>query len=534
MEDTAGIRILAVKIKIRSGFMKNFKGFSLAEMMIVLLIISITLAATAPMITRKITKTQSQENNSNNEQVFRPLKSDPKHVVEYVKGLNQRITMGPGIKEGVGITESGQEVPHSSVIIGSVEKIYDSTGKLRGDDKYKNFNAEEGIVAIGFTKEAFPGSINIGNRIKATGFGSIAIGHGATVEDSSGGIAINGRVTAPGRKENASTNSAGRGIAIGGFATYNSVALGTPSTAKDDAVAIGADAIAQDSGVAIGRSSSAGYNNVIASGCSIEEKNPNIAIGQNAHSACNSIAIGGNALVEGNNLIVLGHNIEKKFGHKATDIANSIVIGNNAEFDNNSIAIGRHAGVDENSIAIGEYAEARGRNSIAIGNDVHTGRDNSIVIGTPEHTVTIRGELIADLQTPSDIRLKNLGNPYTDGLEALNKLKFYHYTFKKDKAQTPHVGVIAQELQKVFPNAVTKGSDGYLQIRLEDMFYAAINAIKELNTKVITLAENMVKLTEKTDKQQEELTAQAELINIQQQKIDELTARLEKLEKRKK
>ena len=38
-------------------------------------------------------------------------------------------------------------------------------------------------------------------------------------------------------------------------------------------------------------------------------------------------------------------------------------------------------------------------------------------------------------------------------------------------------------MQKVFPNAVKKGADGFLTIRMEDMFYAVINAIKELDAK---------------------------------------------------
>ena len=40
---------------------------------------------------------------------------------------------------------------------------------------------------------------------------------------------------------------------------------------------------------------------------------------------------------------------------------------------------------------------------------------------------------------------------------------------------------MAQDLQKIFPDAVAKGDDGYLRIRLEDMFYAVINAVKELD-----------------------------------------------------
>ena len=62
-------------------------------------------------------------------------------------------------------------------------------------------------------------------------------------------------------------------------------------------------------------------------------------------------------------------------------------------------------------------------------------------------------------------------------------MKVFNYTFKKDTKKEPHVGVIAQDLQKIFPNAVKKGADGFLTIRMEDMFYAVINAIKELDAK---------------------------------------------------
>lgn len=508
MEDTARIRILAVKIKIRSGFMKNFKGFSLAEMMIVLLIISITLAATAPMITRKITKTRSQDKD-NNEQVFRPLKSDPKHVAEYAKGLNQRITMGGPSEKGFGITTSDQEVPRESVIIGRAGVKLNSAQQEIPD-----------LVAIGFNSEIHKRSIGIGlTSILDTD--AIAIGAPAH-SNSRGGIAIGTNSIVNEDHKNDNDIEGGIAIGLGSIAQQNSITLGRQTRADNTSIAIGNFlSRANKKSISIGNNAQSGLLPAVHAPCLEQENFSNIAIGDQASAACNSIAIGNNTVAPYKNSVIIGNS-----GH-----SNGLPAGQVSE---NAVAIGNRTVATNNAIAIGYQANAVGENSIAIGTNVNASENHSIVIGTSEDTVYIHGRLVTDSSRNSDIRLKNLGNPYTDGLDALNKLKFYHYTFKKDKAQTPHVGVIAQELQKVFPNAVTKGSDGYLQIRLEDMFYAAINAIKELNTKVITLAENMVKLTEKTDKQQEELTAQAELINIQQQKIDELTARLEKLEKRKK
>ena len=102
----------------------------------------------------------------------------------------------------------------------------------------------------------------------------------------------------------------------------------------------------------------------------------------------------------------------------------------------------------------------------------------------------------------SDKRLKYISGENNSGLEKIRQLKVFNYTFKKDKTKTPHVGVIAQDLQKIFPDAVKKGADGFLNIRMEDMFYAVINAIKELDARV----------------------------TAQDKKIQELESRIEKLE----
>ena len=101
----------------------------------------------------------------------------------------------------------------------------------------------------------------------------------------------------------------------------------------------------------------------------------------------------------------------------------------------------------------------------------------------------------------SDIRLKNVYGKSTIGLKEINALKIKNYTFKADKKQTPHVGVIAQELQKVFPNSVIEGADGYLRIKQEEMFYAMVNAIQELDKKdkqLVEKFENKSKSKQKT------------------------------------
>ena len=93
----------------------------------------------------------------------------------------------------------------------------------------------------------------------------------------------------------------------------------------------------------------------------------------------------------------------------------------------------------------------------------------------------------------SDIRLKNLSVPFNKGLNYISKLKVYNFIFKNDNSQKPHTGVVAQDLKRVFPTAVSKDSKGYYKIRRDEMFYGAINSVKELYIKLAELASRVQK-----------------------------------------
>lgn len=122
----------------------------------------------------------------------------------------------------------------------------------------------------------------------------------------------------------------------------------------------------------------------------------------------------------------------------------------------------------------------------------------------------------------SDRRLKNIGTKNGAGLDKLSQLKIYNYTFKNDKNKLPHVGVMAQDLQKVFPNSVFKGEDGYLRIRWDEMFFATINAVKELDKKLIALVNKTFKVESQIAKLEKENV-------ILKSQVDLLTTRINKL-----
>lgn len=139
-----------------------------------------------------------------------------------------------------------------------------------------------------------------------------------------------------------------------------------------------------------------------------------------------------------------------------------------------------------------------------------------------QRSYTMNNGCIQLFSSTSDRRLKNIGSKNLAGLNEINKLKIYNFTFKNDDKKRPQVGVMAQDLQKVFPNSVFKGPDGFLKIRWDEMFYAAINAIKELDKKITALVQRTTNIeTQIAELENQNTELKAEVLN--------LTNRVEKL-----
>ena len=119
----------------------------------------------------------------------------------------------------------------------------------------------------------------------------------------------------------------------------------------------------------------------------------------------------------------------------------------------------------------------------------------------------------------SDRRLKYVGKEFTSGLDKIRELKVFNYTFKQDETKEPRVGVIAQDLQKIFPDAVKKGAEGFLTIRMDDMFYAMVNAIKELDARLTALEKENSELKQAIQKMQQDNAKQEARLKALEAKI---------------
>ena len=88
----------------------------------------------------------------------------------------------------------------------------------------------------------------------------------------------------------------------------------------------------------------------------------------------------------------------------------------------------------------------------------------------------------------SDLRLKTITSEISNAVQSVNSLRAVKYTFDNDKNATPRVGLIAQEVQVVLPEAVDVIDDkGHLGVRYTEVVPLLVSAIKELSAQVTAL-----------------------------------------------
>lgn len=639
--------------------MKFKIGFSLMEMMIVLLIVAIVAAATAPMVSKKMARDTGNASpwvftGLDNSITFNPSGDNNSSVIigstQVKRAGNQSIPKlyieSSGNEPQLGFATRNQD-RYSSILIDNtnhrvgltdMNTVPDNSVVL-GTNMPELASGESGIIAIGTGTQCdglisygyTNGAISIGNQAYTNGPGCIALGESARANSDYSiyqALRPAGGTIAIGRNAQASEIGS---IAIGGSSDYMQgarattcygIAIGADSIAKgieygyiggisiggssnsDKSISIGNSAISDEYSVAIGNSAEANTsysvsigddatNNVqhsVAIGADANNSGSysvvlgddatnsvqhSVAIGADAtNSGSYSVALGDDATINNKNSVAIGASSAISGGDNSVAIGydssalwhyavaagsgsiaktyGSIALGWQAASGNaggggsntGAISIGaRSTAYGKDSIAIGTDAYASGTDSVAIGHNVSVTQSHRIQLGTSSETVYIPGNLTVNGtftgQTSSDRRLKNVGEKYTAGLAELKKLDAFHYTFKKDDEKTPHVGVIAQDLQKVFPDAVTKGEDGYLSIRWEDMFYAIINAIKELDDKIIKITQDItninsiiIKQSETINKQQKTIEELKKELNEQAKVQKELIMRIERIEKK--
>lgn len=124
--------------------------------------------------------------------------------------------------------------------------------------------------------------------------------------------------------------------------------------------------------------------------------------------------------------------------------------------------------------------------------------------------------------TNSDRRLKENIVPTQSLLGKVQDIKIMDYTFKSDKTHQPQIGYIAQELEKQFPEFVSKPDENnerenYYSVNYAGMSAVAIKAIQEQQ--------------EIIEDQQQINQNQAEDLTVMRTLLERLEARIDQLEK---
>ena len=492
-----------------------------------------------------------------------------------VAGSLGAIAIGSNIESGEGTETNGATARggHSIAIGNGAISNYDNSinglSIAIGTDAKANSEDDNGnaAIAIGYGAESNgSAAIAIGSGANAPSGRAIAIGDDAR---ATGGrsIAIGPSNGSWNGDNEGSTMAAGQNSIALGIGAYSvgtaGIAIGYNAEAKDEAIAIGKEAYISrlNGGIAIGAGARSGDTDsnmygdyAIAIGKNAKAGSDNgVSLGYNAGSSTkgyNNTAIGAGACqyVTGSNKTCIGANsgpTSSNGSDWASDDKERIFIGSKSKFNNGPAVLEVH---NEGGSSFGRNKDSSvviNGNLIVKGGIITTlwrygGGDNDNVNLLARSSGQLEPEwndAVAKLfkryadnghgefksfsgNVISDRRLKYVGKESTTGLDKVRQLKVFNFTYKKDTTKTPHVGVIAQDLQKVFPNAVQKGKDGFLTIRMEDMFYAVINAIKELDAKITAL-----------QKENQELKQLVKQVQEDNKRLDQ---RLQKLEAKQK
>ncbi len=128
-----------------------------------------------------------------------------------------------------------------------------------------------------------------------------------------------------------------------------------------------------------------------------------------------------------------------------------------------------------------------------------TNRDTGAIVITTgglgvEGNINAGGDITAF--SSSDKRLKKYINPIQDPIGKLKRLKgvSFDWNNRQNLYSGSDIGVIAQDVQKVFPSAVRKGTSGFLQVQYEKLIPVLIEAVKAQEKEIQELKKMIKKL----------------------------------------
>ena len=259
-----------------------------------------------------------------------------------------------------------------------------------------------------------------------------------------------------------------------------------------------------------GSNASAIGNNTTASGTA------STAMGSSTDATAQyATAMGYNTTASGNASFAVGHSSEAKGFF-------SVAMGGSTAHADGTTAMGMYTNaVGLYSTSMGSYTTARDYSSLVIGRYNLTGTEgnsgsptgfftanNAFVIGngtaddarsdafvvkfsgntTINNDLTVTGDIVVSSDAKLKANIVSLGST----LAKLLLIDGKTYTMKKNGKQK--IGVLAQDIQKVFPELVTTDDKEMLAVNYQGLVPVLINALKEQDDKISRLEKLVEKL----------------------------------------
>ncbi len=245
-----------------------------------------------------------------------------------------------------------------------------------------------------------------------------------------------------------------------------------------------------------------------------ERGNGNTAVGEKAllenTTGSGNTAIGFQAGVfnSGNNNVFIGYGAGSNTHFK--NVSNRLVVANGSN-PSDALIVGDF---DKHRLEVKGTLRARG-SLMALRNLVVNG--NAMVRGS------IQAKMV---KTTSDARLKKDIKPLTHALDSILQLEGKTYRWKEDTtfANKQDIGLVAQDVEKVFPELVAEDERGYKAIAYSKLTAVLIEAIKEQQGQ---MTEREARFTAQITTLEKENTL---LKTIMAEQMDALLARVAMLE----
>lgn len=121
----------------------------------------------------------------------------------------------------------------------------------------------------------------------------------------------------------------------------------------------------------------------------------------------------------------------------------------------------------------------------------------SIGLNSDPDIVTLSNGTVSfknEIKTTSDARVKNNIKSLGPSLEMILKIQPKKYNMLEKKTQGIKMGVLAQDVKKIFPQLVTMDKNKMLAVNYQGLIPLLINSFKELNHKNTELSDRIKNL----------------------------------------